>query len=74
MTDITIPAAALEAFKRLLREQNDVWLTDDEARAACRAMLNAWPGMWQKGSAGTFSGAVPYAAIILPLPQESPDD
>ena len=34
------------------------------------AALNAWPDGWQKGGAGTFHGAVPYPALILPLPQE----
>jgi len=38
------------------------------------AAINAWPGMWQKGDAGTFHGAVPYPAIILPLPQENTND
>jgi hypothetical protein len=42
----------------------------EQTRAAFLATLRAWPGMWQKGSAGTFSGAVPYPAIILPLPPQ----
>jgi len=53
MTDITIPAAALEAGARAIAESlRTVRLTTEaqdgykpEARAACLAMLEAWPGM-----------------------------
>lgn len=57
--DITIPKEALEAAK-------DAWYahqhmgTDDRMTAACLAMLEAWPGMWEAVN----------GAIILPLPQE----
>ena len=58
MTDITIPPAALEAGARALARYNcEQWDNDpdrwgayftDEARTACLAMLEAWPGMRQR--------------------------
>ena len=78
MTDVTIPAAALEAGARALARYNceqwdndpDRWRTyfTDEARAAFLAMIEAWPGMrisWLASNDG---------AIVLPLPQEASDD
>lgn len=78
MSEIRIPAAALEAGARTLcNEQRLFWhgLTTDaqdiirgEARAAFLAMLRAWPGMrisWLASNDG---------AIVLPLLQEASDD
>ena len=75
MSNITIPAAALEAGVRTLcHEQRLFWhgLSTDaqdiirgEARAACLAMLAAWPEMrisWLASNDG---------AIVLPLPTEA---
>jgi hypothetical protein len=55
---ITIPPEALEAHERETAKRRGYdWLTlsdgtrglfRDEARAACRAMLSAWPGMRQQ--------------------------
>lgn len=76
MTDITIPPAALEAGARAIAESlRTARLTTEaqdgykpEARAAFRAMLEAWPGMrisWL---------ALNDGAIVLPLPAEANDD
>ena len=75
MTDITIPPAALEAGARTLcNEQRLFWhglttqaqdIIRGEARAAFRAMLEAWPEMrisWLSSNDG---------AIVLPLPEAS---
>jgi hypothetical protein len=78
---ITIPPEALQAGARaitmalILAVEEDcraLALTDDErtevARAACLAMLQAWPGMrisWLASNDG---------AIVLPLPTEASDD
>ena len=86
MTEITIPAAAIEAVARALaavRMPNYTWddlgrdMQDyfrDDARTACRAMLEAWEGaktIRDDGRRQTY--AIP--AIILPFPpQENPDD
>ena len=75
---ITIPPEALQAGARaitmalILAVEEDcraLALTDDErtevARAACLAMLQAWPGMrisWLASNDG---------AIVLPLPTEA---
>ena len=77
MSEITIPPAALEAGARALARYNceqwdndpDRWRTyfTDEARAACRAMIEAWPGMrvsWLASNDG---------AIVLPLTEASDD-
>ena len=77
---MTIPPAALEAGARaitmalILAVEEDcraLALTDDErtelARAACLAMIEAWPGMrvsWLASNDG---------AIVLPLPTEASD-
>ena len=45
----------------------DLNVYETEMRAALAAAINAWPGMWEKGDVGTFGGAVPYSALILPL-------
>lgn len=86
MTDIIIPPAALEAGARALcNEQRLFWpdLTKDEhdiirgeARAACIAILQAWPGMEYVFRQPTrYSVCYSKPAIILPLlPQEASDD
>ena len=74
---MNIPAAALEAGARALARYNcEQWDNDpdrwrayftDEARAACLAMIEAWPGMrisWLASNDG---------AIVLPLPTEASD-
>ena len=65
---ITIPPAALEAFLREV-ETHDENISGEAARAACLAMLAAWPGVWDSWS--VFEGE---RQIILPLPQETSDD
>jgi hypothetical protein len=78
MTDITIPPAALEAgaraIEKSLRTARITLESEDgykpEARAAFRAMLEAWPGM-------TFHQQdinAEYSYFVLPLPQEASDD
>ena len=69
MTDITIPFEALEAAAKVM------WKTDDPsqwelgmARAACLAMLAAWPGMEWKLYWRSLD------EIILPLPKENIND
>lgn len=73
MTDITIPTEALEAAAIEMAPAPWSMYTDAakehfrrKARAACLAMLNAWPGMWTSASVGNGS-------IILPL-TETDDD
>ena len=73
--DIIIPPAALEAAVRAM------WKTDDPsqwelgmARAACLAMLKAWPGMeYDPGALVTDAYRDP-GKIILPLPKEKNDE
>lgn len=73
MTDITIPPEALEAAARALALENEtrenLWpLYEGKARAACLAMLKAWPGMWVEQ---LYPVPVATQGIILPLPQEA---
>ena len=71
MSDITIPPAALEAGARAIAESlRTARLTTEaqdgykpEARAACTAMIKAWPGMQHDNY-----------VIVLPLPQEASDE
>lgn len=68
MSDVTIPAAALEAAARQIcgyeRDQDADWREYiGHARAACLAMLAAWPGMQHDNY-----------VIILPLPAEASDE
>jgi hypothetical protein len=90
--NITIPAAALEAGARAIAESlRTARLTTEaqdgykpEARAACLAMLDAWPGMRERPFWDFMTGAR-HIEIILPIPkgldfidpltaQENPDD
>jgi hypothetical protein len=49
-----------------MRNRLSTWLTNDEARAACLAMLEAWPGMVHMEA-----HRVNNPAIILPLTEAS---
>ena len=85
MTDITIPQEALEAAAREIcigmgsnpdalscdGSGRLVWMCwKAEARAACLAMLKAWPGMdHDQGALVTDTYRDP-GKIILPLPTE----
>lgn len=71
MTDITIPPEALEAVAKIIK---DSFFTNDSdaenvARAACLAMLKAWPGM----DTGPNIYGRQDAIIHLPLTQENTD-
>jgi hypothetical protein len=75
MTDITIPPEALEAAAKAM------WKTDDPsqwelgmARAACLAMLKAWPGMEHDQGALVTDIYRDPGKIILPLPKEASDE
>lgn len=72
MTEIAIPKEALEAAARAIAS-DDGWPLGwedyiDTARAACLAMLKAWPGMQIR-----LNYFQPTEEIILPLPQEKTD-
>lgn len=64
-TDITIPPEARDALRSFIAKQHDYWLSDEDARAACLAMIRVWPNMfvYQYGDDGSHS-------VILPLPKE----
>ena len=76
MSNILIPPAALEAGARAIAESlRTARLTLEsedgykpEARAACMAMLQAWPGMEMDAA----SDGSEY--LILPLPTEASDE
>lgn len=78
MTDnITIPSEALEAAARAIATMEGVpeaWvLRQVRARAACLAMIRAWPGMLTMPATpdGQWTPwATTSAHIILPLPTE----
>ena len=80
MTDITIPPEAEEAAAKIIRDSfynitlrsiitNDS-NAENVARAACLAMLKAWPGMDVKP---THEGSPAWPHIILPLMEASDD-
>jgi hypothetical protein len=73
MTDITIPPEALEALQEFVMERHGCLLSDDEAYAACLAMLKNWPGMVEKRANENLLLANLNPAIILPL-TETPND
>ena len=81
MTDITIPPAALEAGARAIAESlRTARLTTEaqdgykpEARAAFRAMIEAWEGAKTVRDDGRRQTYV-LPAIILPLPQQENSD
>ena len=72
MKDITIPPEALEAAARALAIENetreDWWrFYEGKARAACNALLAAWPGAlteWNTRARGKAE------EIILPLTEK----
>ena len=72
MDNITIPPEAIKAAAKAM------WKTDDPsqwelgmARAACLAMLKAWPGAQDSGlTMGKHSTRI----YILPLPTENTND
>jgi hypothetical protein len=73
MDNITIPPEAFEAAAIEMAPAPWSMYTEDaqehfrrKARAACLAMLSAWPGM------STRTGI--YTDIILPLPREPSND
>lgn len=83
---IHIPAASLEAGARAIFKvknpdlewencaaQRPRWAQGqrNQARAAFVAMVENWP-MWTTGEISAPGGDLP--ALILPLPQEKPDD
>ena len=64
MTNIIIPPAALERGTEVVRAWRRAGVKSENiARAACLAMLGAWPGMHFIGNIG----------VHLPLPQEKTD-
>lgn len=72
--NVTIPPEALEAAARAVRNARLMSRTSEEtARAACLAMLEAWQTEKHKMIVGVaideVGGQCP--AIILPLPQEN---
>ena len=77
MTDITIPPEALEAAAiEMAPAPWSIYAEDAQehfrrkARAACLAMLRAWPGM----HVGPAPADARRQSIILPLPQEASDE
>ena len=72
MTDIHIPFAALEAGTDIIRDYRKAGVTSDQiARAAFLAMLEAWPGVRHYPDMEVFASK---ARIILPLYTEASDD
>lgn len=69
---ITIPDVALRSMWRRLPDI----VTEDEARAACLAMLENWPGMLTECDLRLPDGRLVHigGAIILPMPQEASDE
>lgn len=84
MTDISIPAGALEAGAKELSMQCRCamacdWRNHlDDARAAFLAMLNAWPGGEHKftvvGIDAKRKRVFASSTLILPLPTEASND
>jgi predicted RNA polymerase sigma factor len=88
MTDITISPEALEEAARAIYDilegavanqdygrQMRQWEQAQElARAACLAMLKAWPGMQHDPGALVTDAYRDPGKIILPLPTEKTDD
>lgn len=79
---ITIPPAALEAAARAIEQSLKtarITLESEdgykpEARAAALALLENWPGMEHDPGAIVTDWHRDPGKIILPLPQENPDD
>lgn len=73
MTDITIPPEALEALAMAILEITGEGIDMDEARAACLAMLKAWPGSYSLAE-NDSAEIRDVAVIILPLTTENTND
>ena len=80
MTDITIPPEALEAAAMEMAPHPWSMYTDaakdhfrHKARAACLAMLKAWPGMEHDPGALVAETYRDPGKIILPLTTENTD-
>lgn len=78
LPDEALKAGAREitlALMHVVDEDAALPLTDDEraelARAAFLAMLEAWPGAYQRGY---YTAEGPRDSFILPLPQEARDE
>ena len=70
MTDITIPPEALRAARAAsMNARGD---GEDPVRAACLAMLKAWPGSYSL-TENDSAEIRDVAAIILPLTESSND-
>lgn len=67
ITTNDIPPEALEAFLRAV-EAHEENISGEAARAACLAMLAAWPNKLTNGPHEGLILQIP--AIILPLPPE----
>ena len=79
MADITIPADALEASARAIADVEYPRLPPrkehyEMARAACLAMINAWPGMHFTEFDDGQNAVQLRREITLPLPQEDSDE
>jgi hypothetical protein len=79
MTDITIPPEAVKAAARAMAVDNDTredwWrFYEGRARAACLAMLKAWPDVAIKDYYEGFSDIPSHKEIILPLNAENTND
>ena len=68
MTDITIPPEAAKALAMAILEMTGEGIDMEEARAACLAMLKAWPG------AEWLYVSEPVLALPMPLTQENTID
>lgn len=77
MTDIIIPFAALEAGTDIIRDYRKAGATSDQiARAAFLAMIEAWPGMLADGDLAPGENGPPLHlvnVIILPLTEKTDD-
>ncbi len=66
--DISIPPEAAKALAMAILKITGEGIDMEEARAACRAMLRAWPHAFNEDARLLGAGAGP--CLILPLPQE----
>ena len=62
----------LPPWECLVAQYRQTWL--DQARAACLAMLTAWPGMKHYDEMRVFGEPHSLARLILPLTQEASDE
>ena len=70
MTDITIPPEAAKALAMAILEMTGEGIDMDEARAACLAMLKAWPGSYSLAE-NDSAEIRDVAVIILPLTENT---